>query len=343
MPTASAGDAAGSQFAPTELAVGAISEGSPLGSQSRNSSCPLFLSDSSNATSSFPPSPVPSYSERLGEAGRLAEAGRCASHGSKCTNAASGSSAAAASAGGNSSREDATLAAEIRWLVDSECAEVLGHVRQLLQRCVASLAEDRMPTARSAQLRGGNTEDGMLVAVVVGSTALHAMRVQVDFPNWNSGVPYTGMLYGGQRASLTIPALLRVHNRVAQALASCTTAHGSTATARAATQQTLSLVADAVRTLSLSDPLGLPTSLAPALTDMMQPPMPPGVVLDATISSEPPRLVLSAYLLQPGADGGIAEAKHAPVYPDAFGERLDLLHAALREARGLMTKLEVVS
>ena len=184
----------------------------------------------------------------------------------------------------------------------------------------------------------------MHVAVVVGSTALHAMRVQVDFPNWNSGVPYTGMLNGGQRASLTIPALLHVHNRVAKALASCTTAHSSLATARAATQQTLSLVADAVRTLSDSAPLGLPTSLAPALTAMMQPPVPPGVVLDATISSEPPRLVLSAYLLEPGgADGGVAEAKHAPVYPDALGERLDLLHVALREARGLMTKLEVVS
>ena len=137
-----------------------------------------------------------------------------------------------------------------------------------------------------------------------------------------------------------MPPLLHVHNRVVRALAATSGGHSTLAAAHATTSGTLAPIADAVRTLALSAPPSAPSALATTLTSMMQPPVPPGVVLDVALASEPPRLVLSAYLLK--ADGGVADARHVAVEPDALGERLEALSGSLHACRALLAKLEAV-
>ena len=203
------------------------------------------------------------------------------------------------------------------------------------------MAEGSAPSARSAQLRGGSSDEGLMLAAVVGATALHAMRMQVEFPKWNNSAPYVGMLSGGQRASLTLPAMLHVQNRVAQALAACGKDQRTLPSARSTVEQVQSLVSDAVRTLALSAPPLAPSSLSPVLCSMMQPPLPSGVVIDVGVAANPPRLIFSAYLLRP-SDGGVADSRHVSVEPDELGERLEILTEAQREAAGLLSKLDAL-
>ena len=255
------------------------------------------------------------------------------------TGAATG--AAAGTAADETGAPPSEPATEVSWLLTEEVAPALSRVCGSLRRCAQSLAEGAVPTARSAQLRGGEADDGMLVAAVVGATALHAMRMQIEFPKWNESRPYVGMLMGGQRASVTLPGLLHVQNRVAQAIGAC--AHGATqlSGARSTVTRVLSLVSDAARTLSLSGHPQAPSSLAPTLTSMMQPEVPPGVIIDVNVASSPPRLIFSSYLLRP-SDGVVLEARHVSVFPEELNERLELLTETTRELRGLLAKLEAL-
>lgn len=230
---------------------------------------------------------------------------------------------------------------EIAWLLESECAFVLGRAREQLQRCARSLSEGAAATARSAQLRGGNADDGMLVAAVVGATALHAMRMQIEFAKWNESRPYVGMLNGGQKGSLSLPALLHLQNRVAQAIGACAAGGRTLQSAKVTVAQALALVSDGVRTLSLAPQPQAPSSLAPILTSMMQPPIPQGVIIDVNVASDPPRLVFSSYLLR-ASDGVVINARHVAVHPEELEERLAMLTETAREVRSLLAKLEAV-
>ena len=238
--------------------------------------------------------------------------------------------------------EDAAVGAEVAWLLDSECAMAVSLARELLRRVSGEMEMAAQPSARSMTLRGGNEADGMLLAAVVGSTSLHALRVQLDaFPKWNKGEGYSGMLLGGQRATLSVPPLLHVRNRVVQALAASGGDHSTATAARASVNNTLLMLSDAVRTLSVSPMPTAPSAIAASLTAMMQPPVPPGVLVDVQITSSPPRIVFSAYLM--GAnDGGVADARHVTVEPDELGERLAALSRAQCAMRGLLAKIDAV-
>ena len=96
---------------------------------------------------------------------------------------------------------------------------MITSTRKELEALYKEIYDQMQPTARTTPLRGGSSDDGFVMAAVVGGTSLHALRVQVDaFPKWNNGQPYSGMLLGGQRASFELPALIYVYNRIGQAL-----------------------------------------------------------------------------------------------------------------------------
>ena len=177
-----------------------------------------------------------------------------------------------------------------------------------------------------------------MLAAVVGSTALHAMRMQLEFPKWNGGAPYVGMLLGGQRASLTIPALLHLQNRVAHAMSHLNGGHSTLSSARSTVCNVHALISDAVGILEHTAPPERPSGLAKSLTSMMQPPLPSGAVIDLNVAGSPPRLVFSSYLLR-ASDGVVINARHVAVHPEELEERLAMLTETAREVRSLLAKL----
>ena len=236
--------------------------------------------------------------------------------------------------------EAAAMRAEVAWLLEVESEQVLSSVRETLQRVAGEIDFAARPTTNLAAMRGGREEDGLLLATVVGSTSLHALRLQVDaFPKWNQGAAYLGMLMGGQRASIPIPALLHVRNRVVQALAAVGAGHRTLVNARRTVSSALTLVADAVRTLSLAPALIAPSPVATSITGLMQPPVPPGMVLDVVVHGH--SLIFSAYLLT--KEGGVADTRHVTLETDELGERRDALTHAMHTMRGLLAKLDAVS
>jgi hypothetical protein len=191
-------------------------------------------------------------------------------------------------------------------------------------------------------VRGGSEEEGLLLAAVVGATSVHALRVQLDaFTKWNAGAGYSGMLLGGQRASLQLAELVLVHHRVSQALGALDGGARSLRAMRSRVASVATLLADCVRTLTLLPPPSAPSALASTLTSMMEPEVPPHALLDMRIAGSPPRLLLSAYLLKP-ADGTVADARHVPVEVAELGERLEALSSALHATKALLAKIDAV-
>lgn len=234
--------------------------------------------------------------------------------------------------------EAASMAAEVAWLLESECVAVFSSVRDTLGHLVREMDFAARPNANLAAMRGGKEEEGILLAAVVGSTSLHALRVQVDaFPKWNGGGAYMGMLMGGQRAAIPVPALLHVRNRAVQALAAIGSGHRTLYRARQTVAKAISLLSDAARTLGVTPP-PMPSAMAAGVTSMMQPAVPAGMLLDVAIHGH--RIVFSSYLI--GKDGGVADVRHVSIETDEIGERLAAITRALHACRALLAKLEAV-
>lgn len=241
--------------------------------------------------------------------------------------------------------EDAVRAAETTWFLESECTDVLTHVKGLLAKCHMSLLEANAMGPRAPPTRCGSVDTGLMVGAVVGGTSIHAMRVHVELPKWNGGAAYSGMLGGGQRVVLALPALLGVSNRVAQALAALGQGWSTLPAARATAKRLYAVLSDAVHLVSLSPAPTQPSSLAAQLTDMLDPPPPPDLRLDVSVAGEEPgepcRLVFSAYAL--GKDGAVLEACHATADADEIAERVRLLDEAKRATRGLLAKIDALA
>ena len=279
-----------------------------------------------------PAEALPSRAAAAGGVGHLR-------HATAAAPASDGETAAAASSSSAAAHE-----AEAAWLLDDECGAVFGRMRTLLTTCAGELHAAASPSVRSSPLRGGSEEEGFLMAAVVGATGLHALRVQVTAPKWNQGQPYTAMLSGGARADVTLPPLLVVRNRVTQALAALEGNPADLNDARECVERVLAQISDAARTLGLTPPPTSPSPLAAPLTAMLQPPPPPGLLIDVNVAGAPPRLIFSAHVAAKGGDAhtAAAEARHVPTYPDDLIERHAVLERVLAEAKALLAKLEAV-
>ena len=144
----------------------------------------------------------------------------------------------------------AALLTECFWLVEGEVDDVITSTRKELEALYKEIYDQMQPTARTTPLRGGSSDDGFVMAAVVGGTSLHALRVQVDaFPKWNNGQPYSGMLLGGQRASFELPALIYVYNRIGQALCDIQLGHRTRKHSTTAVTKTLERLRDIVELL----------------------------------------------------------------------------------------------
>ncbi len=57
--------------------------------------------------------------------------------------------------------------------------------------------------------------------------------MQLSLPKWNRGVPWKASLAGGRRASLVLPQLLTLHNKLGQAMATLADGHATLPAAQA--------------------------------------------------------------------------------------------------------------
>ncbi len=264
--------------------------------------------------------------------------------------------------------EAQTLRREIQWLISTECKAVFARVRQLLKDVSISLHEasfGRSPPLRcvSRQPVTSDDEEPLVVSAVVGSTALHALRIQLSLPRWNRDMPYSALQ---QRTSVPLPALVTMRNRVAQATAALGQGHATLATARATIQQVLALISSAAHAITLvpqpadvatppaagvqsqpsssSVPGGLvnASSVAAALHEQLQPPPPADLVIDVSTAGRPPRLYVSASVVR-AADGTVVERRIVSAGLDGVEERLQLLDEAAGEAARLLAKVEVLA
>ena len=93
----------------------------------------------------------------------------------------------------------------------------------------------------------------------------------------------------------------------------------------------------------------LPSDYSIELTGMMQPPVPPGLLLDCQICGGPPRVVVSAYYCAIDKEtgkvtgSGPIDSRHISVEPDELGERLTKLVELRLTMRSLNAKLEAIA
>ena len=187
-----------------------------------------------------------------------------------------------------------------------------------------------------------------MAAAVIGASAVHAMRIQLTLPKWNNEQPYAAMLAGGQRTSLPLPELVFMRNRVAQASTALGRGHANMATACETLQQVLRFASDAVNVIALRPPPGgqdgnghgSPSAASSALCEALQPQPPEDLAIDVFAAGNPPQFHFSAYITR---NGVAVDARHASVHCGALEERLRLLGCVVREARGLLDKLQTLA
>jgi hypothetical protein len=95
--------------------------------------------------------------------------------------------------------------------------------------------------------------------------------------------------------------------------------------------------------LSLGPMPSMPSETATALSSMMQPSPPPGLLLDINLVGAPLRLVFSAFVMRQGGDRAVVDVRHVASTPDALVGRLETLSEALTEAKSLLAKLDAFS
>lgn len=245
--------------------------------------------------------------------------------------------------------ETASLRAELSWILSTECPAVFARIAALLEGCLAQLQDASATSNRNEPLRGESQDGALRFALTIGPRDLQALQVQLSLPKWNRGQPWKSSLAGGRRASLVLPQLLTLHNKLGQAMAALSDGHATLPAAQAVLNQLILQIPDALR--SVVRPAGQgrpqPSARAKLLTEQMSPDSPaPELRLDLTIWASPTRLLLSAYLLRPeavAAEEPVAlEARHASVPLPALDRTLEQLELVVELCRGLRAKLQTL-
>ena len=130
--------------------------------------------------------------------------------------------------------EIASLRAELAWILSTECPAVFTRIAALLEGCLAQLQDASATSNRNEPLRGESQDDGALrFALTLGPRDLQALQVQLSLAKWNRGQPWKASLAGGRRASLVLPQLLTLHNKLGQAMATLADGHATLPAAQA--------------------------------------------------------------------------------------------------------------
>ena len=131
-------------------------------------------------------------------------------------------------------QETASLRAELSWILSTECPAVFARIAALLEGCLAQLQDASATSNRNEPLRGESQDGALRFALTIGSRDLQALQVQLSLPNkWNRGQPWKSSLAGGRRASLVLPQLLTLHNKLGQAMATLADGHATLPAAQA--------------------------------------------------------------------------------------------------------------
>ena len=281
-----------------------------------------------------------------------------------------------------STSESDALRSEIEWLLQNECKAVVNRIRRLLKDVAISFHE--AAALRGAPLRcmpadvspGSSQldEEPLLANLMLGASAVHAMRIQVALPKWNRDTPYSAMLAVSQQTTVPLPALVTMQNRVAQATAALGQGHASLPVARSTLQLVMAHLSEAVHAVALASPpadaattltsaalppppplavqqqppkvpgqaIVAPSSVADAFRDKLQPPPPADLVVDASAAGRPARLYLSATIVRP-ADGALLDRRIVSAGLDGVEERLRLLDEVRQEAARLLSKLNALA
>lgn len=247
--------------------------------------------------------------------------------------------------------EIASLRAELAWILSTECPAVFARIAALLEGCLAQLQDASATSNRNEPLRGESQDGALRFALTLGPRDLQALQVQLSLAKWNRGQPWKASLAGGRRASLVLPQLLTLHNKLGQAMAALSDGHATLPAAQAVLDQLLLQIPDALGSVVKPPNQGQgglqPSARAKLLTEQMSPEPPaPELLIDLTLWASPARLLLSAYLLR--AEGAAAEepaaleTRHASVPLPALDRTFEQLERAVELCRGLRAKLQTL-
>ena len=129
--------------------------------------------------------------------------------------------------------EIAALRAELAWILSTECPAVFTRIAALLEGCLAQLQDASATSNRNEPLRGESQDGALRFALTLGPRDLQALQVQLSLTKWNRGVPWKASLAGGRRASVVLPQLLTLHNKLGQAMATLADGHATMPAAQA--------------------------------------------------------------------------------------------------------------
>ena len=247
--------------------------------------------------------------------------------------------------------EIAALRAELSWVLSTECPAIFARIAALLEGCLAQLQDASATSNRNEPLRGESQDGALRFALTLGPRDLQALQVQLSLTKWNRGVPWKASLAGGRRASVVLPQLLTLHNKLGQAMATIADGHATLPAAEAVLDRLLLQIPDALGSVVKPPNQGQggvqPSTRAKLLTGQMSPEPPaPELLIDLTLWASPARLLLSAYLLRPegaAAEEPVAlETRHASVPLPALDRTFEQLERAVELCRGLRAKLQTL-
>lgn len=236
-------------------------------------------------------------------------------------------------------QQQSVLETELAWLLKMECASVLGRIRKLLLGCaeVAEYVEGTKPET----VRGGELEDGLRFSAAVNGTAVEGLQVQLSLSQLDQEGPVRLAMPRGQNVKLVLPQLLTWKNLLSNAL-SVITAPGTCNSLQAACTGVNHLgriLNQLLCAWPLEVPLSGPSSTANAVSQLLQPKVPPQVYLDVCIAGVPPRFYVSAYPSR-DAQGGV-EPVHASASVETLETSMTRALTAQRLCKDLLEKLNI--